>query len=35
LLFFVFVQMALLMALIGMLDAWIDIRRRWAAAPPS
>jgi len=35
LLFFVFVQMALLMALIGMLDAWIDIRRRWAPTPPS
>jgi hypothetical protein len=35
LLFFAFVHMALLIALLGMLDAWTDIRRRWAAPPPS
>ncbi|MDH3714457.1 MAG: hypothetical protein OET44_11485 [Gammaproteobacteria bacterium] len=35
LLFFAFVHMALLIALLGMLDGWTDIRRRWAAAPPS
>lgn len=35
LLFFAFVQMALFLAVLGILDAWIDIRRRWAPAPPS
>ncbi|MDH3453140.1 MAG: hypothetical protein OEN20_12045, partial [Gammaproteobacteria bacterium] len=35
LLFFAFVQVALLLAVLGMLDAWTDVRQRWAAAPPS
>ncbi len=35
LLFFAFARIAVLVALLGMLDAWVDLRRRLATAPPS